>query len=90
MELTDILGLLGYLLRALGFLIFGFGLARFVLDAYGKATWQTQVALAIGFMGLLVGLTEFASPGASGMYALGAGVALVMNMVGNKSEKSEE
>jgi len=87
MEPTEILSILGYLLRALGFLVFGFGIGRFTLDAYNKANWQTQIALALGFMGLMVGLTDFASPGASGLYALGAGVALIMNMAGGKTDK---
>lgn len=33
----EILGILGNLIRFLGFLLIGFGIARFVLDAYQKA-----------------------------------------------------
>lgn len=89
-DFAGILGILGHLVRALGFLVFGFGIARFTLDAYSKANWQLQIALALGFFGLLVGLTNYATPGSSGMYALGAGVALVMNMMGKKTEDEEE
>lgn len=85
-----ILGILGGLVRAIGFLIFGFGVARFTLDAYGKANWQLQIALSLGFFGLLIGLTDFATPGSSGMYALGAGIAMVMNMMPKKTESEEE
>jgi len=86
----DILSVLGILIRAVGFLIFGLGVARFTLDAYNKANWQTQIALALGFFGLLIGLTDFASPGSSGMYALGAGIALVMKMSPKKNEDEEK
>ncbi len=34
-----ILGILGNLIRAIGFVVFGFGIARFTLDAYNKANW---------------------------------------------------
>jgi hypothetical protein len=85
-----ILGILGNLVRAIGFLVFGFGVARFTLDAYGKANWQLQIALALGFFGLLIGLTNFATPGSSGMYALGAGAALIMTMMPKKTVNEEE
>ena len=89
-DFMQVLGILGNLIRAIGFLVFGFGVARFTLDAYSKANWQTQIALALGFFGLLIGLTNFATPGSSGMYALGAGAAMVMNMAPKKSEASDE
>ena len=76
--LNDVFGLLGLLLSAAGFLVFGFGLGRFFLDAYHKGAWQLQIALALGFFGLLIGLTDFASPGSVGAFALGAGIAFLM------------
>jgi hypothetical protein len=82
---TDIFSLLGFLLSALGFLAVGFGLGRFFQDAYQKAAWQLQIALALGFFGLLIGLTDFASPGSVGAFALGAGIAFFMA----KTEKAE-
>lgn len=85
-----IVGILGNLIRAVGFLIFGFGVTRFTLDAYHKANWQLQIALVLGFFGLLIGLTDFASPGSSGMYALGAGIALVSNMLPKKTDEKEQ
>ncbi len=88
-DFMQVLGILGNLVRAIGFLVFGFGVARFTLDAYGKANWQTQIALALGFFGLLIGLTHYATPGSSGMYALGAGAALVIAMLPKKTESEE-
>lgn len=73
--LNDIINILGHLLSAIGFGIVGLGLARFLLDSYPKANWQLQAALALGFFGLLIGLTVFASVGSAGAFALGAGVA---------------
>ena len=72
--LTDIINLIGYLLRAAGFLVVGLALGRFLLEQYRKAVWQVQIALALGFFGLLIGLTDFASAGSAGAFALGAGI----------------
>ena len=49
----------------------------FTIEAYRKAVWQLQIALALGFFALLVGLTHYASPGAVGAFALGAGVTFL-------------
>lgn len=71
----DVVGLLGVLFRGLGFLVFGFAAGRFVLDAFGKSEWQVKIALVLGFFGLLIALTDFASAGSAGAFALGAGAA---------------
>lgn len=87
---TDILSVFGFLLRALGFLVAGYGLGRFALDAYNKGNWQVQIALALGFFGLLIGLTDFSSPGSAGAFALGAGIAFVMSSMPKKAEAADE
>jgi hypothetical protein len=86
----DILELLGYLLRALGFLLFGYGAVRFILDAYHKSVWQVQAALMLGLFGLLIALTDFASPGSAGAFALGAGAAYFMAGESKKNEPEEK
>ncbi len=86
----DIFSVLGFLTRALGFLVFGFGIGRFVLDAYKKAVWQLQIALALGLFGLLIGLTDFASAGSAGTFALGAGIAFLMSGMPKKEEGEEK
>ena len=86
----EVIGILGGLIRFLGFLLIGFGIARFVLDAYQKATWQLQIALVLGFFGLLIGLTDFASPGSAGGFALGAGVAFFMTVMPKKDVNDKE
>jgi uncharacterized membrane protein AbrB (regulator of aidB expression) len=83
----NILEIIGYVLRALGFLILGFAIGRFTLDSYKQAVWQVQIALVIGFFGLLVGLTDFSSPGSMGMFAIGAGLAMVMVLMAKKQEE---
>lgn len=87
--LTDVIDLFGFLLRAVGFLVVGLALGRFLLDAYKKANWQLQIALALGFFGLLIALTDFASAGSAGAFALGAGISM-MTANAKKEEAPEE
>ena len=86
----EIFGFLGFLLRALGFLVVGFAIGRLVLDNFKKSVWQVQIALSLGFFGLLIGLTEFASAGSAGAFALGAGGAYFMNMMPQKTEEADD
>jgi len=86
----EIFGFLGFLLRALGFLVVGFAIGRFVLDNFKKSVWQVQIALSLGFFGLLIGLTDFASPGSAGAFALGAGAAYFLDMMPQKTEEADD
>ena len=88
-QFSSFLSVVGFLIRALGFLVLGFALARFTMDAYKKAVWQVQAALALGFFGLLVGLTNYSSAGSMGTFALGAGVAILMAFMPKKEEAEE-
>lgn len=87
---TEVLSVIGFVLRALGFAVLGFAVGRFTVDAYKKAAWQVQIALAVGFFGLLVGLTHYSSPGSMGMFALGAGAAMLMSFMTKKEADGEE
>ena len=89
MIFEEILGILGGLIRILGFLLIGYGIARFTLDSYYKAVWQVQIALALGFFGVLIGITDFASAGAAGAFALGAGFSFFRAFMPAK-EKADE
>ncbi len=82
---SDISAFLGILLRALGFLVVGVAIGRFVFENFKNSEWQLKIALALGFFGLLIGLTDFASPGSAGAFALGAGGAYFMSMMPVKS-----
>jgi uncharacterized membrane protein len=81
---------LGFLLRALGFLVVGLAVGRLVMDNFKKSVWQVQIALSLGFFGLLIGLTDFASAGSAGAFALGAGAAYFMNMMPQKTEDADD
>lgn len=86
---SEIFGFLGYLLGALGSLVFGFAGGRFALDAFQKAGWQVQVALLLVLFGALVGLANYATPGTAGAFALGAGIAFLMSAMGRKKDEEE-
>ncbi len=86
---SEIFAFLGFLLSALGLLVFGFAGGRFTMDAFQKTSWQVQVALVIGFFGLLAALANYASPGSAGSFALGAGIAFFMSGAGKKNEEEE-
>jgi hypothetical protein len=86
----EILGILGYLVRFLGFLLIGYGAARFVLESYQKAAWQLQIALVLGFFGLLIGLTAFTSAGSAGAFALGAGFSFFRAFMPVKEKDGEK
>ena len=88
--ISDIFSLLGFLLRAVGFLVVGLALGRFFLDSYKKAIWQLQIALVLGFFGLLIALTDFSSAGSAGAFALGAVIYLLMAYAPKKEEEPEE
>jgi len=78
---NDISAFLGILLRALGFLVVGVAVGRFVFENFKNSEWQLKIALALGLFGLLVGLTDFASAGSAGAFALGVGGAYFMSMM---------
>lgn len=75
---SALLRFMGSLISYAGFLVVGFALGRFTLDAYRKGVWQVQIALVIGFFGLLAALTRYASVDLAGAFALGAGIAFLM------------
>lgn len=87
---NQIFEFLGYLLSALGFLVFGLGAGWFTLDGFRKGVWQVQIALALGFFGLLIALAYFTTPGSAGAFALGAGIAFFMWGMPKKGEEKEK
>jgi len=88
--LNDIVGWLGLIVRFLGFLVFGFAIGRFVWENFKDSEWQVKIALALGFFALAAALTNYASPGSSGAFALGSGVAFLMASMPKKETKEEE
>ena len=88
--LYEILNMAGALLRLLGFLVFGLGLGWFALDAYRKESWQLQVAAFLGFVFGTVGFAKYLSAGSLGMFAIGAGGALLMWGMSKDKKKDDE
>ncbi len=86
---SDILDLLGALIRLFGMLALGFGVARLTLEMYRKGiqSWQVQAAIFLGFVGLVAALANFTSAASLGGFALGAGIALLTGLNPKKEEK---
>lgn len=76
MDLYEILELLGYLLRALGALVFGVGIGwlvqKIVKDA-GKS-WQLATAILLGLLGAFLVLAGWGPSGGTTVGAFGLGV----------------
>ncbi len=87
---TEVLAVIGFAIRALGFAVLGFAAGRFTMEAYKKAAWQVQIALVVGFFGLFVGLTNYSSPGSMGMFAISAGAAMLMSFTTKREDDTEE
>jgi hypothetical protein len=87
---NDIFGFLGYLLRALGFLAFGFAAGRFILDNFKTIAWQVQIALILALAGVFIAVTDFATAGSAGAFALGAAAAFFMSAMPKKTEGSSK
>lgn len=83
----DLLDFLGKVLFWFCFLLPGFALGRFTLDAYTKAVWQVQAALVLGFFLLIVGVVNYAPDSLASAFVLGAGLAFLRDFLG-KEEKA--
>lgn len=79
-NIFDVLDLIGYLLRALGSLVFGLGVGWLVVMVFkweGKS-WQLAVAAVLGLLAAFVLLGHYVAGGATiGAFGLGAGAALL-------------
>ena len=94
MTIYDVLELVGFLLRALGSLVFGLGagwLAVRVLKAEGTA-WQLAIATFLGLVGAFALLGHWVAGGGTlGAFGLGAGAAVLLwGMMPSRAEESSE
>jgi NhaP-type Na+/H+ or K+/H+ antiporter len=88
---TDIINLIGQLIRLLGLAVLGLGMGWIALDLLKKIeAWQGQVAIFLGLAGLIIAMAVFTGPGALGAFAIGAGVAVFMWGMPKKEKKEEE
>lgn len=92
MDFIDVLNLLGYLLRAVGALVFGLGAGWLTVQAFrweGKS-WQLAVAAFLGLLAafVLVGRWVEGGGGTLGAFGLGAGAALLIWGLGSNRGSS--
>ncbi len=90
----DIFDILAALLRLLGMLIFGLGIAWFALEFFhkGEQTWPLQAVVFLGFLGVAIGFAAFVPAAGLGAFVLGAGIGLLMwgRQAENKAKAAEE
>jgi len=86
----EIINLLASLVRFLGMAVFGVGLGWLVLDLLRKCTWQMQIAVYLGLLGLVIALTIYTSWGALGGFVAGVGVAILIWGMRKPKEVEEE
>lgn len=88
--LDEIFQIFGALLRFVGLLVLGLGLGWLVLEFFRKSAqvWQLQIAIILGTLGTIIGMTRFAPPAALGGFALGFGAAMLL--WGKQKEKEQE
>jgi membrane protein DedA with SNARE-associated domain len=89
-QLYDLFDFLGFVLRAVGFLVAGLAFSRVVLESIKGAVWQVRVCLLLGLFGLMIALTAFSTPGSAGAFALGAGTAYFWSPLPLKSSSQNE
>ena len=88
---NEILILFSQIFRFLGLAVLGLGLGWLVVDLLKKMeAWQGQVAIFLGFAGLIIALTVFSGWGALCAFAIGAGVAILLWGMPKKVKKEDE
>ncbi len=91
--LQVVLEILGALFRALGMLLFGlaagWGFIEFLRK--GQQTWELQIAVFLGFVGLGVAMAHYLAPAALGGFGVGVGVAVFLwGMQRSKPKEDDE
>ena len=79
-DFYDVLSILGYLLRALGALVFGLGAGWLTLKAFRRESgdWRLPIAAFLGLMAAFVLIGHWVEGGATlGAFGLGAGAAVL-------------
>jgi len=88
----NLLDIIGFILRVGGLIVLGVAFSFFTVEFFrkGQQVWMVQVAIFLGFVGLVIALSTFTSPGALGAFALGAGGGLLYKLAMPKGEKKDE
>lgn len=87
----DVLNIVGFLIRATGMLIFGFAFSLLSVEFFkkGQQVWMLQIAIFLGFVGLVIALSTFTSPASLGSFGFGVGAGLLYFLL-YKKERGEE
>ena len=94
--ISDIITLIGALIRLLGMAGIGLGIGWLVLELLrkGQQAWQLQIAVFLGLAGLIGALVNFLywnAAGALGMFGIGICAALLIwGMPKKKKEEKED
>ena len=85
----DLLNILGFAIRVGGMIVLGVAMSYFTVEFYrkGQQVWMVQVALFLGFIGLVIALSTFTSPAYIGSFGFGAGTGLLIYHLGLKRTK---
>jgi hypothetical protein len=88
----ELLNILGFAIRVGGMIVLGVALSYLTVEFYrkGQQVWMLQIALFLGFIGLVIALSTFTSPGSLGAFALGAGGMLIYQLGFEKDNKKDE
>jgi predicted permease len=84
--------ILGGLVRTIGLVLLGLGTGWLTLEFFrkGQQAWQVQIAIFLGFIGLVIASTRFLSPFGLGGFGIGAGVAIFLWGMPKPKAKEEQ
>jgi len=87
----EIIDLIASLIRFIGMGILGLAIGWLALDLLKKAAdWRLQIAVFLGLVGLVIALVIYLPWGATGLFAIGAGAAILLwGMPKEKKKRSE-
>lgn len=92
--ISDLILLLGALVRLIGFLGIGLTAGWLALEFLRKAqqAWQLQIAVFLGVLGLVIAMTLYlaGAPTALGMFGIGLTVAILLWGLPKKEKKEEK
>ena len=87
----EIIDLLASILRFLGLAVFGLAFGWLGLDLLKKSgAWQVQIAVFLGFAGILIAITVFSAWGALAALAAGIGVAILLWGLPKKEKEAKK
>ncbi|MEZ0396728.1 MAG: hypothetical protein ABWK53_09920 [Anaerolineales bacterium] len=92
--ISDIILLLGALVRLIGFLGIGLTAGWLTLEFLRKAqqAWQLQIAVFLGLLGLVIAMTLYlaGAPTALGLFGIGLTAAILLWGLPKKEKKEEK